>query len=189
MKNHTSHEASTAPVSILTLRTVEPGLEAAFEAELHDFISRSLKAEGQLGVSVIRPVEGSGSREYGILRRFSDSETRDRFYESSMFKQWEITVAPLTEGEPRHQELTGLETWFALPAGRAMIPPPAWKMAIVTVLAVWPVSILVSWVLQPLIHSLPVPLKALFTAVGIVILLTWVVMPGLVRMLKPWLYP
>ncbi len=189
MRNLTSLEKSAKPVAVLALRTVKPGFEEKFEMKLHDFISRSLQTEGQLGVSVIRPVQESGSREYGILRRFSDSESRDRFYESPIFKQWEITVASLTEGEPKHQELSGLETWFALPGQRAMIPPPPWKMAIVTALGVWPVSMLVPWLLNPLISGLTFALQALLVAVGIVILLTWVVMPVLVRILKHWLYP
>ena len=188
MSKHKSPGPSE-PVSILTLREVKPGLEARFEAELHELVSRSLEARGQLGVSVIRPVPGSGSREYGILRRFSDAECRDRFYESPMFKEWELAVASLTEGEPKRQELTGLETWFALPGQRAVVPPPPWKMAIVTVIAVWPVSMLVSFLLHPLIGNLPSPLQSLFIAAGIVILLTWVVMPVLVRILKSWLYP
>jgi len=179
--------AAGEPVSVLVLRTVKPGFEERFEAELRGFISRSLQTEGQLGVSVMRPAEGSGSREYGILRRFQDSKYRDRFYESPLFQEWEITVASLTEGEPKHQELTGLETWFAFPGQRAVIPPPPWKMAIVTALAVWPVSMPVPWLLNPFISNLPFALQALIVAMGIVILLTWAVMPVLVRILKPWL--
>ena len=189
MNNQSSPEKSIEPVAVLALRTVKPGLEVRFEAELHDFIARSLQTEGQLGVSVMRPVQESGSREYGILRRFSDSESRDRFYESPIFKQREITVASLTEGEPKHQHLSGLETWFVLPGQRALIPPPPWKMAVITVLGVWPVSMLVPWLLNPLISGLSLTLQALFVAVGIVILLTWVVMPVFVRILKRWLYP
>jgi len=189
MSDLSSPEKSAEPVAVLALRTVKHGLEVRFEEELHDFIARSLQTEGQLGVSVMRPVQESGSREYGILRRFSDSESRDRFYESPIFKQWEIKVAPLTEGEPKHQHLSGLETWFVLPGQRALIPPPPWKMAVITVLGVWPVSMLVPWLLNPLISGLSLTLQALFVAVGIVILLTWVVMPVFVRILKRWLYP
>ena len=172
----------------MALLTVKPGCEEKFEAELHDFISRSLQTEGQLGVSVMRPVQGSRSREYGILRRFRDLECRDRFYESPLFQQWEVTVASLTEGEPKHQELSRLETWFVLPGQRAVIPPLPWKMALVTVLGVWPTSMLVPWLLNPLISDLSLILQAFFVAVGIVILLTWVIMPKLVRILNPWLY-
>ena len=187
MNELTSPAKATEPVAVLTLRTVKPGSEEGFEAELHDFISRSLQTEGQLGVSVIRPVQGSGSREYGILRRFRDSASRERFYESPLFQQWEVTVASLTEGGPKHQELSGLETWFVLPGQRALIPPPRWKMALVTLLGVWPTSMFVSWLLNPLINGLPSPFQALFMAAGIVLLLTWATMPVLVRILKPWL--
>ncbi len=177
------------PVAVLTLRTVKPGCEERFEAALHDFISSSLHTGGQLGVHVTRPDPVSGSREYGILRRFSSPGSRDRFYGSPLFREWELKVAELTEMEPQRQELSGLETWFTLPGRKAMIPPPRWKMALVTVAGVWPTSILVPWLLGPLTGKLSLPLQALFVAVGIVILLTWVVMPLLVRILNPWLQP
>jgi uncharacterized protein len=189
MDNHTVPDKPTEPIAVLALRTVKPGLEEKFEEALHEFISRSLESEGQLGVSVMRPVQGSGSREYGILRRFRDAAYRDRFYKSPLFQQWEATVASLTEGTPKHQELTGLETWFVLPGQRALIPPPPWKMALVTVVGVWPASMFVPWVLNPFMSDLPSVLQALLVAVGIVILLTWAIMPVLVRILKAWLYP
>jgi antibiotic biosynthesis monooxygenase (ABM) superfamily enzyme len=188
MDNHRTLDKQPAdPVAVLTLRTVKHGGEERFEAELHDFISRSLHTEGQLGVHVLRPEPGSGSREYGIVRRFSTTEYRDRFYGSTIYQQWELTVAPLTEGGPQRQELSGLETWFTLPGQRIVIPPPRWKMAIVTVLGVWPVSMLVPWLLNPLITNLSLSLQALWVAVGIVILLTWAIMPLLVTLLNPWL--
>ena len=188
MNNQTLPEKPAEAVAALTVRRVKPGFEERFEAELHDFIARSLQVDGQLGVSVMRPVQGSGSREYGILRRFQDVASRDQFYKSPFFQQWEVTVRLLTEGEPKHQELSGLETWFTLPGQRAMVPPPQWKMAVVTALAVWPVSILVPWLLNPFISGLPFSLQALIWAIGIVILLTWAVMPILVRILSHWLY-
>ena len=176
------------PATVLTIRTVKPGCEEKFEAELHDFISRSLQTEGQLGVSVIRPVAESGSREYGILRRFRDKAYRERFYQSPLFKQWEAAVASFTEGEPKQQSLSGLETWFVLPGQQAVIPPPRWKMAVTTLIGVWPASMLVPWLLGPLIGGLPSYLKGVFVSAGIVILLTWAIMPFLARILKPWLY-
>ena len=187
MDNQTTYEKPAEHVAVLTLREVKTGCEEKFETELHDFISRSLHTEGQLGVHVLRPALGTGQREYGIVRRFSTPEARDRFYGSPLFQQWESTVAPLTEGGAQRQELSGLETWFTLPGQLSMIPPPRWKMSIVTVAGVWPVSMLVPWLLNPLASGLPASLQALCMAVGIVILLTWVVMPLLVWLLSPWL--
>jgi uncharacterized protein len=187
MDDKSKPKNAAGAVAVLTLRTVKPGCKERFEAELHGFIARSLHAEGQLGVHVLRPDPGSDSREYGIVRRFCTAEFRDLFYRSPLFQEWERAVAQLTEGGPRRQELSGLETWFTLPGQRTVMPPPRWKMAVVTVVGVWPASMLVPWLLNPLIANLPLPLKALCVAVGIVILLTWLIMPLLVRILSPWL--
>ncbi|BCS55637.1 antibiotic biosynthesis monooxygenase [Geobacter sp. SVR] len=187
MDNRDSLNKPSEPVAVLTLRTVKRGSEGRFEAALHDFISASFLAEGQLGVHVIRPALGSGSREYGIVRRFTDPAVRDAFYSSKLFSEWEQVVEPLTEGGPVRQNLSGLETWFMLPGQRSVVPPPRWKMALVTVLGVWPVSMVVSWLLQPVVGSLHPGLQALLIAVGIVVVLTWVVMPLLARLLRPWL--
>ncbi|HEY3307260.1 MAG TPA: antibiotic biosynthesis monooxygenase [Desulfuromonadaceae bacterium] len=183
-----SKTQAAEPVAVLTLRTAKPGLEEKFETALHDFISASFETEGQLGVHVVRPAPGSPSREYGIVRRFSSSEARDCFYQSALFKQWEQKVAQLTEGAPVRQELSGLEAWFTLPGQRGMSHPPRWKMAIVTALGVWPVSIFVPWLLKPLVGDLHPWMQAFFIAVGIVIVLTWAVMPLLVKVLRPWLH-
>lgn len=182
-------EKEAEPVAVLTLRTVRPGYRDQFEAALHEFIAASLQAEGQLGVHVIRPPAGSASREYGIVRRFSNARARDDFYSSAMFGEWEEKIAPMMEGGPVRQEECGLESWFILPGQHVIIPPPRWKMALVTLLGVYPVSILVPRLLGPLIGEIHPLLQALLIAMGIVVLLTWAVMPVLVRLLKPWLHP
>ncbi|MBJ6724434.1 antibiotic biosynthesis monooxygenase [Geomesophilobacter sediminis] len=184
-----SQAKGAEPVAVLTLRTVKRGNEEKFEAALHDFISESLHSEGQLGVHVIRPPTGSDSREYGIVRRFISREARDNFYRSELFKKWEEKIAPMTEGSPVRQELTGLEAWFSLPGREATVTPPRWKMALATVVGVYPTSMLVPWLLQPLIGKLPPLLQAFFIAAGIVVILTWAVMPLLVKLLERWLLP
>lgn len=181
-------EKQEEPVAVLTLRTVKQGYQDKFEAALHEFISASLHAEGQLGVHVIRP-SGSGSREYGILRRFSSLAARDSFYHSASFREWEERIAPMVEGTPVRQELSGLEVWFSLPGAAAAKHPPRWKMALVTLLGVYPVSLVVPRLLHPLIATLHPLLAAFIIALGIVLMLTWVVMPVLVKILSPWLYP
>jgi antibiotic biosynthesis monooxygenase (ABM) superfamily enzyme len=179
--------SNQTPVTVAVIRVVKPGSEEAFERAIHDFVQRSLHLPGQLGVHILRPAPGSGSREYGILRRFASAEARDEFYRLPLFNEWRQEVAGLVEGEPRYEHLSGLETWFTLPGQRAIVPPPRWKMALVTAVGVWPASMLVPWLLTPLIRGLPSALQALLVAVGIVILLTWVIMPALVRILKRWL--
>ena len=179
------HEAVTVAVT----RIVKAGCEEAFERALHDFVQDSLHLPGQLGVHILRPAPGSGSREYGILRRFESVEARDAFYRLPLFEEWKEKVAGLVEGEPRYERLSGLETWFTLPGQRAIVPPPRWKMALATLLAVYPLSMALGITVGNWISAWPRPLNSLIFNACIVTGLTWVLMPLVTRLFKPWLYP
>ena len=62
-------------------------------------------------------------------------------------------------------------------------------MAILTWIAVWPVSMLVPAILVPLLGpTFNQVLAAGIIAAGIVIILTWVAMPILVKVTYRWLY-
>jgi antibiotic biosynthesis monooxygenase (ABM) superfamily enzyme len=176
------------PITVNVARTVRPGCEPQFEAALREFLKNSLETPGQLGVHVFRPAEGDAKREYRILRRFSDQGARDTFYDSALFQDWLRNVEPLSTGEPHYEELSGLETWFTLPGQRSIVPPPRWKMALVTFAAVYPASLLVPAVFRPLNGNWPLALRVFLNAGGIVILLTWLVMPLLTRFVRRWLY-
>lgn len=175
-------------VTVAITRTVRAGCEASFEAALHDFVAKSLCTRGQLGVHVLRPFTGSGSRKYGLLRRFDSTAALDAFYGSALFREWEQTVEPLTEGTRRIESVSGLEAWFTAP-GQAIVPPPRWKMAAVTLLAVYPLSLLIPSLLRPLIGHWPGYAASLPIAATMVVALTWLVMPLLARMFHRWLHP
>ena len=181
--------SNRAPVTVAVIRVVKPGCEEAFERALHDFVQDSLHLPGQLGVHILRPAPGSGTREYGILRRFENVEARDEFYRLPLFDEWKHKVAGLVEGEPRYEHLSGLETWFTLPGQRAIVPPPRWKMALVTLLAVYPASLLLGVTVGKWIKGWPILASSLIIGASMVILLTWVLMPQLTRLFKAWLYP
>ena len=88
--------------------------------------------------------------------------------------------------------MTGLEFWFArpVPPGAASHPPPRWKMATVTIVGLFPLILLVAPRLRSLlIGSLNAALTTLVVVAVIVALMTWLVMPILVRLAAAWLYP
>src|SRR5205085_11053463 len=174
-----------SPVTVAIIRKVKPGREQEFEMALHDFVAKSVNLTGQMGVHILRPPPGSSSREYGILRKFDSEQERDEFYKNSLYQEWKRRVANLVEGEPRYEQLSGLETWFTLPGQRAIVPPPRWKMAIVTLTGVYPVSLLIGLYLSPALKALALPLNSFVMSAIIVVLLTWLVMPLLTKVLKP----
>jgi uncharacterized protein len=174
------------PIHIAITRRVRKGQIAEFERALAEFASRSMAEPGARGVHTLYPAPGSDSTEYGIMRSFAGPAEHDAFYETPLYKEWVAKIGPMVEGEPTYRKLSGLEAWFR--AGGAA--PPRWKMALLTWIAVWPVSMLVPALLVPFIGPiLPRFLVSGVVGGGIVLVLTWVAMPLLVKLAHPWLQP
>jgi len=171
------------PIHVAITRKVKAGSEPAFEESLREFFQDSFDHQGVLGVHLISPPPGSDSRDYGILRTFSSEHERDAFYRSDLFGRWQKHVAELTEGERTYRELHGLEAWF-----RTVDPPARWKMALLTWLGVWPTSLLVGTLIGPVLENFPVVVRSAVIAAAIVVCLTWIVMPALVKIAHSWLH-
>lgn len=171
------------PIHVAITRRVRAGCEPEFQQALREFLQKAFAQGSTWGANILTPPPDSNSREYGILRTFSDERERDAFYASPMFKAWEEKAKTLTEGDPVYRQLHGLEAWFRSPN-----PPPRWKMAVATFLGVLPVAIILNLTLGPMIESWPfIPGNAVFNAC-VVALLTWVVMPLVTRVLHGWLH-
>lgn len=177
----------STPVHMAITRRVRKDRAGEFERELIAFASESLKDPHSRGVHLLYPTPDAEVPEYGILRSFESTEARDLFYASDFYRNWVAKVGHLVEGDPESRELTGLEAWFREGSGKA---PPRWKMALLTWVAVWPVSMGVPKVIVPLIgDALPHFLRSGVVAAGIVTVLTWVAMPLLVKVARPWIHP
>jgi hypothetical protein len=170
-------------IHVAITRQVRPGCEARFQEALREFFQTSFSHEGVLGASMLVPPPGANSREFGILRTFRNEQERDAFYSSPLFKAWDERARTLTEGEPVYRQLHGLEAWFRSPHN----PPPRWKMALVTLIGVYPVSLLIGLILSPQLRKLPLWQNLLIVSAIIVTCLTWLVMPLLTRFFKSWL--
>lgn len=173
------------PIHVAITRRVKPGCEAEFQAALREFFQSSYAHGGVLGTTMIVPSPGSESREFGILRTFASEKERDDFYASPIFKAWEKKCQTLTESNSwTYRPLHGLEAWFRSPH----LPPPRWKMAVVTFLGVFPVATALSLTLGPAIRSWHFLLGNAVFNLCVVALLTWIVMPLVTRTLHPWLH-
>ena len=171
------------PVHIAITRRVRPGREAEFQQALREFFQASFAHDGVWGASLLAPLPDSATREYGILRTFANEAERDAFYKSPAFAAWEERARTLTEGEPTYRQMHGLEAWFRAPGS----PPPRWKMAVVTSVGVYALSLLLAWLIGPWLSRWPLLLRSAVSTVLVVAGLTWVIMPFLTRRLQSWL--
>jgi len=180
--------AAHDPVTVLYSRRVKPGREADFEAWAHGIVAAARQFPGHLGASVL---DAPGSREYHILFSFDDRRSLRAWLDSEERRRWLARVGELLEADRGLQQLTGLETWFKLPASNVptMKPPPRWKMWLISLVAVYPLVLAFQSVAVPRMTGLPLPLRALLFPLVLLTLMTFVVMPAVTRVLHRWLGP
>jgi uncharacterized protein len=182
----TSSEMDEGIHIAITLR-VRKSHVVEFERALTDFARRSLAEPGARGVHCLYPPPASDSVEYGIMRSFADAADRDAFYETPLFRDWLSRIEPMVEGRSTRRQLVGLEAWFR--DGHEPMPS-RWRMALLTWIAVWLASMLMRAILAPALGpDVPQLVQAGLVAAGVVVILTWIAMPLLVRIARPWLRP
>jgi antibiotic biosynthesis monooxygenase (ABM) superfamily enzyme len=176
------------PVTVVVRRRTKPGCEAEFEAAMRDFVAFALSSPGNRGINVLRSDEAH-PREYTVVDRFADGASRRDFTSSSAYHEWMVRLRTLTEEDPHIEETGGLSGWFTLPGHPAAGPPPPIKMAFTTFLGVYPLTSILPRLGGRLLHGLHPLIINVFVTGLIVILLTWVIMPNLTRLFRPWLFP
>jgi uncharacterized protein len=194
--NDNNQGSNDGPVTVIVTRKAKKGKIKEFEEWMDGIIHEAMKFEGHMGVNIIRPSDLSNP-EYVIIFRFSTYENLKQWEKSEKRKEWLKKSKGITEGEPVVEMQTGLEFWFTPSSGQgssssgdngpATPPPPRYKMAIVT----GGIIFIMINTLLPLIRQLTIDLHFLLsTLVAIVImvpLMTYVVMPYVTRLLRPWL--
>jgi len=143
---------------------------------------------GHQGVTVLGP-HGDPPFAYTAIFTYDTAANLQRWMSSEERHSWLVSAERLTLDDGDTQTLTGLERWFTLPNRAVNQPPPRYKMAILTAVGVYPMLVLLSYLLHPLVGGWPLPVRLLASlAIGIP-LMTWHIMPLLSRVFFSWLYP
>jgi hypothetical protein len=127
--------------------------------------------------------------EYTHVIHFDDEAHLRRWEHSPERHAWLSRMSSMAVHTTPLQVLTGLETWFTLSADKPIVPPPRYKMAMVTWLAIFPLITLVSYVTAPIFVDVPIVVRVLVMTVLVVPLMTYVVMPRMTLLFRRWLYP
>lgn len=192
MDEHAEHQDNATtddpPVTAVASRRVKPGREAEFEEWVAGITAAAAGFPGYLGSNIFRP-SGPDDDEYQIVFGFDHASNLERWQNSEERGRWNERARGLLHEEPRVRILTGLETWFTLPSRDGQPPPPRYKMAVVTWIAVFPLATIVFMLLDPLLGGSPAVLRTLVFTVLMVSLMTYVVMPRVTRLFSFWLYP
>jgi uncharacterized protein len=185
------HDQDEGPITLTITRRAKAGKTEEFERWLDGIIHEAMKFEGHMGVNVIRPSNMSNP-EYLIILRFDNFENLAKWEKSEIRKIWIEKGEDLIEGKTKMEKQIGLEFWFTPSSSSGSTEleqqqPPRYKMAIVVIGIIF---VLVSTLLpqvQQATAGLPVLLSTLVGVAIMVLLMTYVIMPSVTRLLRPWL--
>jgi antibiotic biosynthesis monooxygenase (ABM) superfamily enzyme len=180
---------SNGPVTVNVKIKAKKGRIDEFEEWMHNIIHESLRFEGHMGVNIIRPSDASNP-EYIVILRFDTYQNLAKWENSETQRIWFEKGKDLWEVEPRFAKQTGLEFWFTPFSRNAQAPamqPPRYKMAIVTGVVIFALFITLLPLIENATAHLPFLVGVVITIVVIVVLMTYVIMPAVTWLLRPWL--
>jgi uncharacterized protein len=199
MSQDNNSNEDSKPVTVIVRRIAKKDKIKEFEEWLSGISKEVSRQEGSMGIDIIRPSPNGSNKskiEYVIIFRFNSYENLAKWEKSPIRNEWLQKGRKLVEADPDVQKMTGLEFWFTpyfKDESSPMIPlqpPPRYKMVIVTI----PVISILLLTLVPQIHfltemlSMPFPIRLVIALTITVLLMTYVIMPLLTKLLKPWLF-
>lgn len=174
-------------VTVIVSRRVKLGREKEFVEWAAGISKEAQKFEGYLGIKNIQPSKTTNFNSVVIIK-FDCYKNLKKWEDSPIRAKWIKKAVYFTEGDVHVQKLTGLEYWFTLPKTPLQTPPPRYKMAIVTFVALFPTINIVNLILDPLSDFLQGTLSMAISVIVTVTLMTYLIMPLMTRLFSPWLF-
>ncbi len=177
---------SSISVAVCVTQQVKHGREKDFESWLKGIAKAAEQFVGHQGINVIKPAVHS--QEYTYIFRFDSDEHLQKWEVSAEKDRWVSRLQGLTQKPAKKQTLTGLEYWFTLPNNLMRQAPPRYKMVLVTILAIYPLTTILGFVVTSGSVTVSRLLKGLIVSVLAVTLMTYVVMPRMTRLFAGCLF-
>lgn len=179
-------ETAKAPVvAVIASRVSEDHVEQ-FKAWQQQMFEAQSKFPGYLGADLFPPVPGI-SEDWTVIFRFDSDEHMEAWLQSDVRKRM------VAEADAQFQtfdlkKIGTFGSWF--PPGTEDAPvPPDWMQSMVVVMALFPVVMVCSLATRGILHGVPMAPSIFINNVLGTILLTWLVMPFMMKSMKWWLYP
>ena len=181
-------KSENGPVTVSARIKAKKGRIDEFEEWVDGIIHESLKFEGHMGVNIIRPPDPANP-EYIVIIRFDNYQNLAKWENSGIQRKWIEKGKDVIKDEPKVAKQTGLEFWFTPIFGNTApaLEPPRYKMAIVTGAVIFVIINTFFPLIQNSTAGLPDLLQALILVVILTLLMTYVIMPTITWLLRPWL--
>ena len=178
-------------VTTIVKRKIKPGKEAVYYDLMQAVSQYALTFPGNTGLNFINPTPEDPY--HTIIFRFDSLDNLNNWGKSQIRRNILEKVDAITINEPVIKQYQALEHWFELDGLSNITPPPKYKMVIATIIGIYPVTT----ILLPAIRKTPYLklvfgenfwISSLISAIIIICLMTYVVMPMVTKTLKSWLF-
>jgi antibiotic biosynthesis monooxygenase (ABM) superfamily enzyme len=182
-----SSSESGLPVTVVISRTPAPGRDEELLEWAAGISAAARTFPGHLGGQVFEPGQ-TDNGDLVLAFSFASAEELTAWEHSAERADWLKRLDGLVLGETKTHAVSGFEGIFSHAPGTPVVPPPRWKTATIIALALYPMSLLLNWLLGPHIASWNIFLRVLLTTAIIVPYMAWVGVPYLTRWLRRWLH-
>ncbi|HEY9098018.1 MAG TPA: hypothetical protein VIN38_04030 [Thiobacillus sp.] len=169
-------------VTAVVTRRIVPGREPDYLAWAYEVEQVAARFPGHQGITY--KLQGEDNECHAVFR-FDTVEHLLDWEESDERKHWTAKLDGIVEGEARIDRLTGLEFLF-----QDQLHPKAHKMALVLTAAIFLIVVILNPFFSFLATTMPATPEWLLLLVRVilqVLLLTYLIMPRVMRILAPWL--
>jgi uncharacterized protein len=183
------HTATVAAGMVVSTR-VKLGREAEYRAWQTTIDQEAARFPGFLGNEVFPAVPGL-QEEWVVVVRFDSAKHLQNWLESEPRRRLNQQAARLWDEARVESVGAGFPGWFTAgwgESGQAAIPAE-WKQAMTVLLVLYPTVFLLSRYLSPWLAGLPFAASLFVSNVVSVVILTWLLMPVVIRAFNFWLHP
>ncbi|WP_347557098.1 antibiotic biosynthesis monooxygenase [Robbsia sp. KACC 23696] len=180
---------SSGIVTTIISHEIALGAESRYEAWLTEIRVACMAFPGYLSTDVIRPV--SGLTNYTVIIRFASFAELSGWMESTQRREMLAKMSPFLPKGDRYETRTGLEFWFT-PKDAPVKHPTRWKQWLLTWSAIFPLTVVIPYLLRPLFTVVPLLgtllLSRAIVAAAVVAMMVYVVMPRYTKLVSKWLF-
>lgn len=171
------------PVTAVISVRVDPEHHDEYLELYHQIDDAMSRAPGFVRTEMFEPVPGTQD-DHVVVFTFDGRDNLDAWLTSSERRSIIERMQPFIRAPHTINVVGGFGGWFDLEGGRE---PPRWKQACVVLLALYPTVLAITLIDNWIIPDPPLAIDVLIGNVIGVIILTWLLMPPLTRLLRPWL--
>jgi antibiotic biosynthesis monooxygenase (ABM) superfamily enzyme len=173
------------PVTVVFSQRIAAGRDGEFASRYREVVAALEGFPGFLGSELLPPVPGV-QEDHVIVASFASRRDLDRWLESETRHAWVDHVAALIEGERTINVVGGFGGWFPAGPDRPR-GPRRWKQAVAVLLALFPVSLLITAVRSEVAPDMNMVLAVFVGNVLGVAALSFFLMPLVTKWLAGWL--